>query len=113
MALLLIQEICYQYWPSARPNARIEGEKQGEHTVYTLETKREEGFLVRKIGITDSKVSKTIACSLVLLYCTCSICHDSYSMTCCVYINFVRLSSTAYITQCHKMLLVTHIHRCK
>ena len=49
--------MCYQYWPSSG-NAGIDGETHGEHTVYTLETKRQDRFIVRKLGVTGSKVSK-------------------------------------------------------
>ena len=57
MAIYLsLQEVCYQYWPTSG-SASIDGEKHGQHTIYTLETKRQDRFIVRKLGITGPNVS--------------------------------------------------------
>ena len=51
--------MCYQYWPGG-DNTGIDGEQHGSHTVYTLETKRQDRFIVRKLGITAADVSVTL-----------------------------------------------------
>lgn len=54
---LLYQEVCYQYWPGS-DGSGIDGEAHGEHIIYTLETRRQDRFIVRKLGITGPNVSQ-------------------------------------------------------
>ena len=50
------QEICYQYWPMVKANTRIDGVKHGSFSVFTLESKRQDGYMMRTFGVTDHKV---------------------------------------------------------
>ena len=50
------QEICYQYWPMVKANTRIDGVKHGGFSVFTLESKRHDGYMMRTFGVTDHKV---------------------------------------------------------
>ena len=53
-ATFLSQEICYQYWPADDTKGV---QKYGEFTVSVLQaTKQEDGFIQRKISITNPKV---------------------------------------------------------
>lgn len=54
-----VQEKCYQYWPLAKANIRIDGVKHGNYSVFTLDSKREDGYMMRIFGVTDHKVRKT------------------------------------------------------
>lgn len=48
--------MCHQYWPN-NDGGSIDGAQYGIHMVYTLETKRYDGFVVRKLGVTAPNVS--------------------------------------------------------
>ena len=53
-ATFLLQEVCYQYWPADDTKGV---QKYGEFTVSVLQaTKQEDGFIQRKISITNPKV---------------------------------------------------------
>ena len=53
-AIFLSQEVCYQYWPADNTKGV---QKYGEFTVSVLQaTKQEDGFVLRKISITNPKV---------------------------------------------------------
>jgi len=46
-----IQEVCYKYWPSTG------SQRFGELTVELLGEERLQGFVLRTLGVEDSKVS--------------------------------------------------------
>ena len=49
-----LQEVCYQYWPADDTKGV---QKYGDFTVSVLQaTKHEDGFVLRKISITNPKV---------------------------------------------------------
>ena len=53
-ATFISQEVCYQYWPADDTKGV---QKYGEFTVSVLQaTKHEDGFILRKISITNPKV---------------------------------------------------------
>ena len=54
ITFISLQEVCYQYWP-ADDTKRVQ--KYGEFTVSILQaTKHEDGFIRRKISVTNPKV---------------------------------------------------------
>ena len=63
-ATCLSQEVCYQYWPADDTKGV---QKYGEFTVSVLQaTKHEDGFVLRKISITNPKVMGHVMVPLCL-----------------------------------------------
>ena len=51
LSIFIIQEVCYQYWPSSG------SQRYGEFTVELLGEERLQGFVLRTVSVQDTKVS--------------------------------------------------------
>ena len=57
-AAFILQETCYQYWPSDDTKGV---QKYGEFTVSVLKDTKQNGFIQRNISITNPKVMKWVS----------------------------------------------------
>ena len=60
----VLQEVCYQYWPSGG------SQRFGEFTVQLLGQEDQTGFVLRNFTITNSKVWLHTSCMLLYSHCT-------------------------------------------
>ena len=82
--VFIVQELCHQYWPTVNSSTRIDGVKHGDYFVFTLDTKRQDGCMIRTFGVADHKVytwpnsnnsllitvRKTVTVSVLFLECS-------------------------------------------